>query len=144
MRASRSKPEMPSTRQWCALAISAKRPSSSPSTNQNSQSGFERSSFWEKIRPASRFSWRSEPGCGSEVWRTWYWRLKRGSSTHTGTSNLGMRTSFWRKRGLSPSVDSTARRMRSMSMASSATASGPRSKSATTPTCMCTLGSCSS
>jgi hypothetical protein len=33
----------------------------------------------------------SLPGLGSAVWRTWYSRLKRGSSTHSGRpiSSLG-------------------------------------------------------
>jgi hypothetical protein len=56
MRASKSKPEIPSTIAWCALAMSAMRPSSTPSTNQNSHIGFPRSSFCEKMRPARAFS----------------------------------------------------------------------------------------
>jgi hypothetical protein len=66
------------------LEMSAKPPSSSPSTSQSSHSGFERSSCWEKIRAARRISCCSEPGRGSAVWRTWYSRLKVGSSTHSG------------------------------------------------------------
>ena len=66
-----STPETPSTMQWWVLPTIAKRPPFSPSTSQSSQSGFERSSCWEKIRAASTRSCCSEPGSGSEVWRTW-------------------------------------------------------------------------
>src|SRR2546423_6827063 len=57
---------------------------SAPGTSHGSESGFERSSRWEKMRPASSLSWSIEPGLGSAVWRTWYPRLKVGSSIHTG------------------------------------------------------------
>ncbi len=66
-----STPETPSTIEWCVLLISAKRLRSSPWTSHSSQSGFERSSCWEKTRPASRCSCPSSPGSGSAVWRTW-------------------------------------------------------------------------
>ncbi len=81
---SRSTPEMPSTRAWWVLVRIAKRLSERPSANHSSHSGFERSSDWEKIRPASRLSSSSPPGRGSAVWRTWKRMLKWGSSTHTG------------------------------------------------------------
>src|SRR5436190_1588355 len=80
----RSTPATPSIRAWWVLVISAKRLSASPSTNQVSHSGLERSSRWEKIRAASASSFGSSPGSGSAVWRTWYSRLKDGSSTHSG------------------------------------------------------------
>ena len=67
----RSTPDTPSTSAWWVLLISAKRLSSSPCTSQTSQSGFERSSRCEKIRPASRRSCSTPPGEGSAVWRTW-------------------------------------------------------------------------
>ena len=75
---------MPSTSAWWVLEISAKRPSSSPWTSHVSHSGFARSSRWEWMRAASARSCSSEPGAGSAVWRTWYSRLKFGSSTHSG------------------------------------------------------------
>ena len=46
-----STPETPSTSAWWVFEISAKRPPSRPWTSQISQSGFERSRRWEKIRP---------------------------------------------------------------------------------------------
>jgi hypothetical protein len=46
-------PETPSTSAWCDLPTIANRRSSIPSTSHSSQSGFERSSRWEKIRAAS-------------------------------------------------------------------------------------------
>ena len=66
-----STPETPSTSAWWVFEISAKRPPSRPCTIQISQSGFERSSRWEKIRPTSWRSWSSLPGFGRAVWRTW-------------------------------------------------------------------------
>ena len=66
-----SMPETPSTSAWWVLASRAKRSSSSPSTIQISQSGLSRSSCCEKTRPARSISWRSEPGAGSAVARTW-------------------------------------------------------------------------
>jgi len=45
----------------------AKPPSARPSTTHSSQSGFERSSCWEKILAANTRSCCSEPGSGSEV-----------------------------------------------------------------------------
>ena len=66
-----STPDTPSTRQWWVLVIMAHLLSSSPWTTHISQSGLERSSRWEKIRPASWRSWSIEPGEGSAVWRTW-------------------------------------------------------------------------
>ena len=59
-----STPETPSTMQWWVLATIAKRPPSSPSTSQSSQSGFERSSCWEKTRAARFRSCSSLPGAG--------------------------------------------------------------------------------
>ena len=86
-----STPDTPSTRAWCVLLMSAKRPPSRPCTSHSSHSGLDRSSRWEKIRPASMRSWSWLPGLGSAVCRTWYSRLKRGSSTHSGRpiSSLG-------------------------------------------------------
>ena len=49
-----------------------------------SHSGLDRSNCWDMIRATSRISWPSSPGAGSAVWRTWYSRLKLGSSTHSG------------------------------------------------------------
>jgi hypothetical protein len=62
-----STPETPSTSAWCVLLIIAKRLPSSPCTSHSSQSGFERSRRWEKIRPASWRSCSVEPGLGSAV-----------------------------------------------------------------------------
>jgi hypothetical protein len=75
---------MPSTIAWCVFVISAKRLSFKPCTSHISQRGFERSSRWEKMRPASSRSSSMEPGAGSAVWRTWYSMLSRGSSIHIG------------------------------------------------------------
>ena len=70
-----STPAMPSTSAWCVFEISAKRsPPSSPCRpwiSHTSQSGFERSSRWEKMRPTSWRSWSIEPGAGRAVWRRW-------------------------------------------------------------------------
>ena len=66
-----STPETPSTRAWWLLPMIAKRSPLSPSTSHSSQSGFERSSCWEKIRAARLRSCSSEPGAGSAVCRTW-------------------------------------------------------------------------
>ena len=66
-----STPETPSTRAWWVFVTSAKRFFSSPWTSQSSQSGLERSSPWEKSRPAMLRSCSSEPGAGSAEWRTW-------------------------------------------------------------------------
>ena len=92
-----STPAMPSMSAWWVLVMSAKPPPSRPSTIHTSHSGLERSSCWEKIRPASSSSCSSEPGCGSAVWRTWYSRLKLGSSIHSGRPvPAGGTDSFWR------------------------------------------------
>ena len=66
-----STPDTPSTSAWWVFETSAKRSPSSPCTSQISHSGLERSSRWEKIRPARPRSCSSEPGAGSAVWRTW-------------------------------------------------------------------------
>ncbi len=66
-----STPATPSTSAWCVFEISAKRFCSRPWMIHTSQSGFERSSRWEKMRPASSRSCSSLPGRGSAVWRTW-------------------------------------------------------------------------
>ena len=66
-----STPEMPSTSAWWVFESIAKRSPSSPSTSHTSQSGLSRSSCWEKTRPARSISWRSEPGEGRAVARTW-------------------------------------------------------------------------
>ena len=80
----RSTPAMPSISEWWVFVISAKRSSSRPSISHISHSGLERSSCWEKIRAVRPCSCSQAPGAGSAVWRTWYSRLKLGSSTHTG------------------------------------------------------------
>ena len=49
-----STPETPSTSAWWVLESSAKRPSASPSTSHSSHNARERSSGWEKTRPARR------------------------------------------------------------------------------------------
>ena len=59
-------------------------PRSSPCTSQISHSGLVRSSCCANTRLARFFSCSSLPGGGSAVARTWYSRLKCGSSTHTG------------------------------------------------------------
>ena len=79
-----STPEAPSTRAWCVLVITANRFLVRPWTSHSSQSGFERSSCWEKTLAAILRSWSSEPGEGSAEWRTWYSRLKVGSSIQKG------------------------------------------------------------
>ena len=95
-----STPETPSTIAWWVLVRIAKRSRSRPCASHSSQSGFERSSCWEKTRPASRFSCASPPGSGSAVWRMWYVRLKLTSSAQSGRpASSGGTTSFWRKRG---------------------------------------------
>ena len=66
-----STPEMPSTRAWWVFEINANSSSFKPCTSHSSQSGFERSRRWEKMRPSSWRSSTSVPGCGSAVWRTW-------------------------------------------------------------------------
>ena len=82
------------------LGDSAKRFRVSPWTSHSSQSGFVRSSCWEKTRAAILRSCSSEPGAGSAEWRTWYSRLKLGSSTQNGRPVCaGGKASFWRKRG---------------------------------------------
>ena len=94
---SRSTPAIPSIRAWWVLEIIAKRFFSRPSTNQVSHSGLERSRRWEKIRAASSRSCSSLPGSGSALWRTWYSRLKLGSSAHTGRPvSSGGTASRWR------------------------------------------------
>ena len=79
-----STPETPSTSAWWVFVSSANRLRVSPCTSHSSQSGFERSSRWEKIRPVIRRSCSSEPGAGSAEWRMWYSRLKVGSSVQNG------------------------------------------------------------
>ena len=79
-----STPETPSTSAWWVLVTKAKRLRVSPWTIHSSQSGFVRSSCWEKTRAAMLRSCSSEPGEGSAEWRTWYSRLKAGSSTQNG------------------------------------------------------------
>ena len=93
----RSTPAMPSTSAWWVLEISAKRPSSRPCTSHVSHSGLARSSCCEWMRAARLRSCSSEPGAGSAVWRTWYSRLKLGSSIHTGRPvSIGGNASFCR------------------------------------------------
>ncbi len=65
-----STPDTPSTRAWWVFEISANSPVSKPWTIQISHSGLERSSRWEKIRPASSRSCSIDPGLASAVWRT--------------------------------------------------------------------------
>ena len=60
----------PSVMQWCDFMMSAKRPSSRPSTAHASQSGLPRSSCCDIVRAARRLSARSSPGRGRAVWRT--------------------------------------------------------------------------
>ena len=66
-----STPEMPSTRAWCVLAISANRSPARRLTREISHSGLSRSSCWENSRPHSLRSCSSLPGRGSAVLRTW-------------------------------------------------------------------------
>ena len=88
---------MPSISAWWVFEIRAKPPSSSPSTIHTSHSGLERSSCWEKIRPVSPGAVGPSRAAGSAVWRTWYSRLKLGSSTHSGPAGPGGGTaSLWR------------------------------------------------
>ena len=75
---------MPSISEWWVFEISAKRSSCRPSISHISHRGLERSSCWEKMRAVKLSSCLRSPGTGSAVWRTWYSRLKSGSSTHTG------------------------------------------------------------
>ncbi len=90
---------MPSISEWWVFEISAKRSSLSPSISHISHSGLERSSCWEKMRAVRLHSCSQSPGAGSAVWRTWYSRLKLGSSTHTGrlaSSAVCVEASLWR------------------------------------------------
>jgi hypothetical protein len=66
-----STPDTPSTSAWWVFEMTAKLVPSKPWISQTSQSGFERSSRCEKMRPTSWRSCSSEPGLGSAVWRTW-------------------------------------------------------------------------
>ena len=70
--------------QWCTFEITAQRPASSPSATHISQSGFARSSCWDITLPTRSRNSSSPPAAGSAVRRTWYSRLKCGSSTHAG------------------------------------------------------------
>ena len=125
-----STPETPSTSAWWLLPTIANRSPSRPSTSHSSHSGFERSSCWEKIREARLRSCSSEPGAGSAVWRTWYSRLRWGSSTQTGRPwPKGTKRSFWRKRG-------TRCRRDSMWSRNSSWLGGEPSKMITEATCM--------
>ena len=93
----RSTPAIPSISEWWVLVISAKRLSSSPSISHISHSGFERSSCWEKMRAVRSCSCSIPPGAGRALWRTWYSRLKSGSSTHTGRPlSTAVWASLWR------------------------------------------------
>ena len=95
-----STPETPSTSAWWVFETIAKRLRVRPWTSQNSQSGLVRSSCCEKTRAARFRSCSSEPGDGSAEWRTWYSRLKVGSSIQSGRPvSIGGFASFWRKRG---------------------------------------------
>ncbi len=97
-----STPETPSTSAWWVLVTNAKRLRVRPWTIHSSQSGFVRSSCWLNTRAAMLRSCSSEPGDGSAEWRTWYSRLKAGSSTQNGRPvGTGGKASFWRKRGTS-------------------------------------------
>jgi hypothetical protein len=62
-----STPETPSTRAWWVLQTSANASSPTRSTIQISHSGFERSSCWERTRPASALSSASDAGAGRAV-----------------------------------------------------------------------------
>ena len=131
----RSVAETPSTMQWCVFEISAQRPSSRPSTTHISHSGFARSSCWDITRPTRLRSSSSPPGAGRAVRRTWYSRLKCGSSTHVGRpSASGTNRTFCRYRGTSGSRAAIADRT------SPAPGTGP-SKSPTEPMCMCVTAS---
>ena len=95
-----STPETPSTSAWCVFEMIAKRFRVRPWTSHSSQSGLVRSSCWLNTRAAMFLSCSSEPGDGSAEWRTWYSRLKVGSSTQSGRPvSIGGFASFWRKRG---------------------------------------------
>ena len=59
----------PSIMQWWTFVTMAKQSPSSPSTTHISQSGFPRSSCWDMIRAARRFSSRASPGFGRWVCR---------------------------------------------------------------------------
>ena len=74
--------------QWWTLEIRAHRPSVRPSTIHASHSGRLRSSSTDMSRLIRLLSSCSPPGGGRAVWRTWYARLKCGSSTHTGRPTL--------------------------------------------------------
>ena len=95
-----STPETPSTSAWCVFDTIANRLRVRPWTSHSSHSGFVRSSCCEKTRAARLRSCSSEPGEGRAEWRTWYSRLKVGSSTQNGRPvSIGGCASFWRKRG---------------------------------------------
>ena len=93
-RTGRSRCRRPTRRRpaaWCVFVRSAKRFRVRPWTSHSSQSGFDRSSCWEKTRAAMRRSWSSEPGAGSAEWRTWYSRLKVGIVDPEGPAGLRRR-----------------------------------------------------
>ena len=95
-----STPATPSTSAWWVFDSTANRLRFRPWTSHSSHSGFERSSCCENSRAASLRSCSSDPGDGSAEWRTWYSRLKLGSSIQNGRPICsGGVASFWRKRG---------------------------------------------
>ena len=92
-----STPEMPSISAWWVLTISAKRFLSSPWTSQISHSGFERSSCWEKRRPAMLRSCSSEPGRGQRRVADVVLEVEVGVVDPERPARLeGGKASFWR------------------------------------------------
>ena len=91
----RSTPETPSTSEWWTFEMTAKRPSSSPSTSQISHSGFERSRRWEKMRADQLAQLVLGAGRRQRGMAYVVPRLKEGSSIHIGRpiSSAGGRAS---------------------------------------------------
>ena len=107
-------PPSPSVIVWCIFSIRAARPPSRPSTITNCHSGRVRSNGSAVISVARSSSWRSVPGLGSAMRRTWWSRSKSGSSTQTGALTLpGEVCTRWRSRGIRIAVRSMRRRSRS-------------------------------
>ena len=81
-------PPSPSVIVWCIFCTSADLPPRRPSTTTNCHSGRVRSNGSSVSSVARSSSWRSVPGLGRAMWRTWWSMSKSGSSTHIGAERL--------------------------------------------------------
>ena len=78
-------PDAPSIAQWCVFEYRANlRPSSTPSMRYTSHSGRDRSSGRAARRDTTCSSWRSVPGAGTAMKRSWNSRSNAGSSIQYG------------------------------------------------------------